>query len=304
MFAPPPIVDAQLFARLPDTLRIRNRPNLLTALIAAQLDSFLEGPCFDRSGNLYCVDVAYGRIFRVSPEGVFTVVVEYDGEPNGLKFHRDGRLFVADRKRGILVADVAAGRVDCVLDRFDLEPFRGPNDLTFSQDGDLYFTDQGLSDLAHPTGRVFRLRGDGRVERVLDGLPGPNGIALDPSGRVLYVALTRANSILRAPLLPDGRVWRVQTFIQLSGGGGPDGIAFDTAGGLAVAHPQMGAVWLFDSRGQPTLRINLSQGLLSTNIAYGGPEGRHLYITESETATVHVVQVPVPGAPLYSHQQR
>ncbi len=300
MFSAPPIAETHVFASLPEVLRVQNRPSELAKAVGLQLDSFLEGPCFDARGDLYCVDVLYGRIFRVSPQGAFELVVEYDGEPNGLEFHRDGRLFVADRRRGIVVIDPASGHNQIVLDRYDLEPFRGLNDLVFSRDGDLYFTDQGQSDIANPTGRVFRFSANGQLDLVLDKLPGPNGIALDSSGRTLYVALTRANGIIRAPLQPDGRVWRVQTFIRLSGGGGPDGIAIDSQGGLAVAHPQMGAVWLFDSRGQPTLRINLSRGLLPTNLAYGGPDRQRLYITESETGTIHVADVSTPGIPTFA----
>ncbi len=158
-----------------------------------------------------------------------------------------------------------------------------------------------MSDLINQTGRVFRLRADGRLELLLDELPSPNGIALDPSGRVLYVALTRANSIIKTTLPPDGGVARVQNFIQLSGGAGPDGIAVDSEGGLVVAHPMMGAVWLFDSRGQPTLRINLCKGRLGTNIAFGGPDRRRIYITESETGTIQVADVPVRGMTMFSH---
>jgi gluconolactonase len=302
VFAAPPIIETRLFASLPEPLRIRNRTSELAKFLSGTFDSFLEGPSFDRSGNLYCVDIAFGRILRVDPAGRFSVVVEYDGMPNGLKIHRDGRLFVADRRYGIVVVDPVECRVQRVLERFDLEPFRGPNDLVFSASGDLYFTDQGMSDLANPTGRIFRLGADGRLELLLDKLPGPNGIALDVSGRVLYVATTRTNGIMRASLLPDGRLSRVSHFIQLSGGGGPDGIAADNEGGLAVAHPQMGAVWLFNSKGEPILRINLCRGMLGTNLAYGGADGRSLYITESETGTIQVADLPARGAPMFSHQ--
>ena len=166
---------------------------------------YLEGPSFDRLGNLYCVDLVFGRIFCVDTKGEFHVVVEYDGEPNGLKIHRDGRLFVADRRHGIIVIDPATKRIQNIVERYNQEPFKGPNDLVFSPAGDLYFTDQGMSDLVNATGRVFRLRADGRLDLLLEKLPSPYGIALDPSGRVLYVALTRANSIIKVPVLPDGR---------------------------------------------------------------------------------------------------
>jgi gluconolactonase len=300
MYAAPRAIETKIFATLPEELRIRNRTNELSKSVDGEFDSFLEGPSFDRLGNLYCVDLVFGRIFCVDTKGKFHLVVEYDGEPNGLKIHRDGRLFVADRRHGIIVIDPATQRIQNIVERYNQEPFKGPNDLVFSPAGDLYFTDQGMSDLVNATGRVFRLRADGRLDLLLEKLPSPYGIALDPSGRVLYVALTRANSIIKVPILPDGRLSRVLNFIQLSGGGGPDGIAVDREGGMAVAHPLLGAVWLFDRKGQPTLRVNLCRGLLGTNVAYGGSDGQRLYITEAETGTIQVADVPIGGCTMFS----
>jgi gluconolactonase len=295
-----------VFARLPASARESTKTSefadTVGRLMGKRCDSFLEGPSFDRSGSLYYVDVAYGRIFRIAPGQQLELFVEYDGEPNGLKIHRDGRLFVADRHHGLIVIDPADRLVHHLLTRAHMEPFRGPNDLVFAANGDLYFTDQGMSDALNPTGRVFRRRADGRLELLLDHLPSPNGIALDASERTLYVAMTRTNLILRASLLPDGRATRIQHFIQLSGGGGPDGLAADEEGGLAVAHPQMGAVWLFDWKGQPRLRVNLCEGILGTNLAYGGPDGRHLYITEAQTGTIQMAEMPVRGATMFSHR--
>ena len=302
MFAAPPVVETRIFATVPETLLRQSEANFFTKVLGRPIGSFLEGPSFDRDGNLYCVDVAFGRIFRIDPRGTFDVLVEFDGQPNGLKVHQDGRLFVADRRNGILVIDPRERRVQHLVSGADLERFSGPNDLVFSPAGDLYFTDQGMSDLASPTGRVFRLRADGRLERVLETLVSPNGIALDPSGRFLFVALTRSNCVLKAFLMPDGRITRVQNFIQLSGGAGPDGLAVTTDGGLAVAHPQMGSVWVFNSKGEPVLRVNLCKGHHCTNIAFGGPDGSRLYVTESESGTIQIADLPVRGTPMFSHQ--
>ncbi|MGO9594234.1 MAG: SMP-30/gluconolactonase/LRE family protein [Steroidobacteraceae bacterium] len=301
MFAAPPIIETEIFTSLPEELRIRNRTTELSKFLRGNFDSYLDGTSFDRFGNLYCVDVVFGRIFRVDPQGTFHVVAEYDGEPSGLAIHRDGRLFVADRRHGIIVINPPDNRIQHILERFDREAFRGPCDLVFSADGDLYFTDQGNSDLIHRTGRIFRLCADGRLDLLIDDLPGPCGIGLDLAGRVLYASLTRANSIIKVPLLPDGRPSRVLNFIQLSGGGGPDGIAVDNEGGIAVAHPVIAAVWLFDWRGQPILRVNLCRGRHGTNVAYGGADGRRLYITEAETGTIQFANVPVSGVPKFSH---
>ena len=134
-----------VFATLPAEFR---RDGQLTSWAAARrggkpIPSFLEGPYFDRDGNLYVTDIPFGRIFRVSPGGGWNLVTEYDGEPNGLKIHRDGRAFIADYRNGVLELDLKTGATRPVIERRYTERFKGVNDLFFAANGDLYFTDQG-----------------------------------------------------------------------------------------------------------------------------------------------------------------
>jgi gluconolactonase len=281
MFAAPPVIETQVFATLPDKLRISGRK---TAWIEARQHgtphSFLEGPSFDRAGNLYVTDIPYGRIFRVSPAGAFEVVAEYDGEPNGLKIHRDGRIFITDHKRGLLTLDARTGKVEPMIERANSEGFRGLNDLIFARNGDLYFTDQGQTGLHDPSGRVYRLSADGRLNCIMRGIPSPNGLVLSCDESMLYVNVTRANAVWRLPLLGSGEVTKAGLFLQLSGGlGGPDGLAIDAQGSLAIAHAGFGTVWVFSHIGEPLYRIKSCTGLKTTNLAYGGPDGKTLYIT-------------------------
>lgn len=303
MYAAPEEIGTQVFARLPDALRLpERRSEWRDGQPGTHAEhSMLEGPSFALDGTLYCVDIAHGRIFAVNADGEFRVVADYDGEPNGLKIHRDGRLFVADYKNGIVIVDPETGRVEPYLQRFRLERFKAVNDLVFSSSGDLYFTDQGLTGLHDPTGRVFRASAAGRVECLIDNIPSPNGIVLDPTESMLYVAVTRANSIWRVPLLADGGVAKVGNFIQLSGGVGPDGLAVDADGNLAVAHVGLGSVWLFSALGEPMLRVRSCGGLHTTNVAYGGADGRTLFITESASGNILMARMPVAGRPMFSH---
>src|SRR5262252_7299710 len=103
------------------------------------------------------------------------------------------------------------------------------------------------------------------------------------------------------PLIGDG-ISKVSTFIQLSGGlSGPDGIAVDVEGGLAIAHAGLGAVWLFDPLGEVCARIRSTVGLFTTNIAYGGPDRMELYITESHSGCILRARTPTAGKKLFSH---
>ena len=304
MFRSPPVVTSELFTRIPDAYRKRGQLSLerLQACKGTlETDGFIEGPSFDRAGNLYLVDIAFGLIFKVSPQGSVTQILEYDGEPNGLKIHRDGRVFVADHKNGLMLLDPESRSISPFLPRFRTESFKGLNDLFFTPHGDLYFTDQGQTGLQDPSGRVFRHSKDGKVECLLNNVPSPNGIVMSPSGNFLYIASTRGNAILRAMVLPDGSLTRVGLFIQMSGGSGPDGLAVDQAGNLFIAHAGFGAVWMFSPKGVPLLRIDSCRGAMTTNLAFGGKDNRDLYITESETGSVLVARMEIPGQPLFSH---
>jgi gluconolactonase len=229
LYHPPQDIPTEVFARLPDRLRMQGRASGWAFGKGHDfLHSFLEGPSFDRDGNLLVVDIPFGRILRVSPEAEWSVVAEYDGWPNGLKLHRDGRAFIADHRRGIMQLDIATGSVTPVLQEVRREGFKGTNDLVFASNGDLYFTDQGQTGLQDPTGRVYRLGVDGRIDCLLDNIPSPNGLVLAPNETALFVAVTRANQIWRLPLHQDGTTSKVAAFITLSGGlAGPDGLALD-----------------------------------------------------------------------------
>lgn len=290
MFAPPPEITAEVLTRLPEKLRRAGKP--ADWAYGREVHSFLEGPVFDREGNLYLVDIPHGRVFRISPAGEWELMAEYDGWPNGLALRTDGRLAIADHKQGLLLLDPASGALEPLLLRRRREAFRGLNDLIFSRAGDLYVTDQGETGLQDPAGRLHRLRADGRLETLLGAIPSPNGLVLTPDEDILYLAVTRANQIWRVPLLEDGGIGRVGIFLQLQGGlAGPDGLAMDPEGNLAIAHNGLGTAWLVDRLGEPLLRVRSPAGLTLTNLAFRPPEGEVLYMTEAETGTVLVADV-------------
>lgn len=291
-------IQAEVFASVPDNLRRTGQVPEWAVINrhGAPVDCFLEGPTFDAAGNLYIVDIAWGRIFEVSPAGDMTVVAEYDGEPNGMKVMADGSLMVADYKHGLMAIDPATGTVREHCTRYRLERFKGVNDLTIAADGAIWFTDQGQTGLQDPSGRIFRLARNGDLSLVLDGIPSPNGLVLSPDERILYIGVTRCNAVWRMPIMPDGGPSKVGIFVQLSGGlGGPDGLALTDAGGVVVAHAGLGCIWVFSAIGEPLYRVQCPQGLMTTNIAFGCPDMRDMYITESATGQVLKARLPIPG---------
>ncbi|RZK03938.1 MAG: SMP-30/gluconolactonase/LRE family protein [Novosphingobium sp.] len=298
MYPIPPSVDAEVFAEIPEALSYGSRKSdwASVQVHGNATPTFLEGPCFDAAGDLWVTDIPWGRVLKIARDGTVSVGAEYDGYPNGLKFLADGTALIADLKNGLMKFDPAKGTVEPYLTRRLLEPFRGCNDLCVARNGDVYFTDQAQSSLADAYGRVYCLRAaTGKLDLVLDKIPSPNGLVLNKAENALYLAVTRANAIWKINFNADGSTGKVGLFIQLSGGHGPDGITIDENDGLAVCHVGMGSVWLFDAWGEPTLRIKSPKGRMTTNLAYGGPDNRTIYFTESSSGTVLKAEVPVAG---------
>ncbi|MCB9948155.1 MAG: SMP-30/gluconolactonase/LRE family protein [Rhodospirillaceae bacterium] len=302
-FSPPQNIATEVYASLPDRYRRDRRSDWADANKGgAVVDSFLEGPSFDREGNLYVVDIPFGRVFRVDPDRTWSVVTEYEGWPNGLKIRRDGRIFITDYRLGVLELNPASGRIKPVLANIRSEGFKGVNDLILARNGDLFFTDHGQTGLQDASGRVYRWTSDGRLDCLIDVAPGPNGIVLNGAETHLYVAMTRSCQVWRIPLTRDSRVSKAQVFVQLSGGiSGPDGLAMDGQDNLLVCDPGHGSVWVFDRLGEPLYRVRSCAGLATTNLAFGGKDMRELYITESESGQILRARMPVPGRPLVSH---
>lgn len=302
-------IEARTFSSLPAKFRRKRRtrwsdPNRGGAAV----DSFLEGPSFDRKGNLYCVDIPFGRVFRIDPRGEWELVAQYDGWPNGLKIHKDGRIFIADYRRGLMRLDAKSGKIEPCLETAFSEGFKGLNDLHFADNGDLWFTDQGQSGISDPSGRVYRLRGGldgtaGELQRLVDNAPSPNGITLNKKNSQVYVAVTRSQQVWRLPLMAGGTPSKTGVAIQLSGGhAGPDGIECDDEDGLVVCHLGVG-IWRFDANCLPTHLVHAGRRhRLMTNIAFGGPKRRTLYITDSMNGEILTAEMPVAGKKMFAHR--
>lgn len=297
----PEVIEARVLTTMPSAFAKAVRSEWADANKGGEpIASFLEGPAFDRAGNLWVVDIPHGRVFRVSPALEWTLVASTGGWPNGLAIHRDGSVWIADYRRGLLKLDTATGAIATVLGHRNSESLKGVNDLTFDANGHCYFTDQGQTGLHDPTGRVYRLGTDGRLDLLMANVPSPNGIALDAHGKVLFVAATRANAVWRGPLLPDGSVSKVGAFRTFFGASGPDGLAMDAEGRLVVAHASLGGAFVLNPKGEVTHFVRSPVGTTVTNVAFR-PGTPTLVMTESSTGAILEATLPAKGQALFSH---
>src|SRR5258706_2384085 len=270
----------------------RGNPWVEANLHGLDVHSFIQGPCFDSAGNLWLVDAPFGRVFRIAGNGEWELIVRYDGWPGGFAFHGDGRLILADARHGLLALDTGTRRIAPFLTHQLSQRFRGVAALLFARNGDLYFSDAGQSGLHDPSGCVYRFDSGGSLQRLLDNVPGPAGLALNHDESVLFIAVSRDNAIWRAPLVESG-VSRVGKFLQLNGGSGPEGLAIDSDNNLFVAQTRLGRVWQFDKRGEPQYRIDSSRGDTTAALALDPNDPRTLFITDAQTGSVLKAMLPL-----------
>ena len=297
---PPAVRPLELFSSVPEKYRNTGVSSLWADvnMPGRQLDSFLEGPVFDAQGNLFVTDIPFGRVFRISPQGHWDLVAQWDGEPNGMKFLNPGQLLVTDYRNGLVVLDIQSGQVRPFMERRNSESFKGVNDLVFDSRGNLYFTDQGQTGLHDPTGRVYRLAPDGRLDMLLGNVPSPNGVVLSNDERFLFVAATRGNCVWRMPLMADGSVSKAGQFFTSYGPSGPDGLAMDEIGRLLVANPGLAYVWVLSPRAEPEEVLVGPTGSSITNLAFGGADRKILFCTDSTHGNIMRIEMTVAGTPL------
>jgi len=149
-----------------------------------------------------------GSIFRISPDGgQVERVANTDGRPLGIEVDPEGRLVVCDARRGLLFVDPASGAVEQGPSEVAGRPMLFCNNAALSSSGDIWFSDTSTRHgQAHwkrdiientRTGRLLRLRTDGELDVVLDGLAFANGVAIAADESFVAVAETAARSVVR-----------------------------------------------------------------------------------------------------------
>jgi gluconolactonase len=282
---------------------------------------FLEGGAFDTQGNLWFVAIGTGWISYLTPDGKLVPVVNcnpppetgQDCEPQGTRWH-DGKLYLTTRHRGILVYDPQAKRLSTLVYTYRNQLFKGPNDLDFDAEGNLFFTDPwgtgpGPS-LADRTGAVYQYSHDGVLRKVIDSSLFPNGIAVSPddtglaigdfnAGRMWYGTFMNGPSVgcPECPKDPSHLTFAgIKAGTYVPGNGGPDGIHYDAHGDLWAQLPRVGGIAEIDPRGLIIGFVPIPNGdLATTNFAFGGADNKTIYFEGALSGTFWRFKAPYPG---------
>ncbi len=233
---------------------------------------FLEGPAFDRAGNLYISSLLDGRVLRITPEKKVTTILEQKGLlPNGIAFHKDGRMFVACSSGKLISLTPDGTNLTEIAARYQGKP-ASLNDLVFDPKGNLYVTDF-IGHAGNATGGVYRFSADfTKVEPVMEGLALANGIALTPSGKELWIVETGRSDIVFLQLMDDGITIRPPAGCSIPyrfTGGGCDSMAVDADGNAYVSINGQGRILVLNPKGIPVANVLIP----------GRDEGMHLAVT-------------------------
>lgn len=295
----------------------RDLPTVTAALWMKVSDKGLqlEGPSFDRAGNLLFVEVFGGQVLKIDPQGKQSVVVDKNKlGAAGLAIHKDGRLFVAGLGNFKDTGNLTVYKPDGSGKQVLIPGSKGylVDDLVFDSTGGFYFTDfRGTS--TEPTGGVLYVPADGKsIVPILPKLAVANGIALSPDGKTLWVT-EFATGLLHRIELKDAKTIAPfgESVVYRFNGPSPDSMRVDEDGNLYVAMYSQGRVLVLNPNGTPIGQILIpgretGHFLRSTSMAIK-PETNEIYLVTNdgdlgEGSAIFKAQGFAKALKLYSHQ--
>ncbi len=245
--------------------------------------TFTEGGATAADGSIFFSDIG-DRIMRFNPStGETTVYRQPSGRANGLIMDSKGRLIVAEGAnsgggRRISITDTD-GECRTLADRFEGKRFNSPNDVAVDEKGRVYFSDPryvGDEPRELDFEGVFRVDPDGRVVHLETTAKKPNGLAVSPDGKILYVADNGPDrrALLAVDLDADGNASNPKVLIDFGKEPGIDGLTVTTDGRIVAAVPQGVAVFAADGKKLALIRTPEP----AANVEFGGDDAQTLYI--------------------------
>jgi sugar lactone lactonase YvrE len=251
----------------------------------------IEGPACDAKGNVYVVNFAEQQtIGKVTPDGKAEVWVKLPGKStgNGIVFDRKGMMYVADYVgHNVLMIDPATKKITV----FAHEPsMNQPNDLAMAGDDTIYASDPSWDT---STGQIWRIGRDGKVVRVATDMGTTNGIEVSPDGKTLFVNESVQRNVWAFDIGKDGAL-SSKRLVKKFPDHGFDGMRCDVEGNLYITRYGKGTVVKMSPKGEILQEIDVLGGSPS-NLCFGGPDGKTVYVCEVTKQRLVSFRVDAPG---------
>ena len=250
-----------------------------------------EGPAVDKEGNLYAVNFSReGTIGKMTSTGSGSIFIELpDGSiGNGIRFSGNGDMFIADyTNHNVLKVDMSTKQ----LSVFAHEPLMNqPNDIAIDNKDRLYASDPNWKE---GTGRIWRIDLDAKTTLLEDKMGTTNGIEVSPDNKILYVNESVQRKVWAYDLSPGGEISNKRLLIEFPDFG-MDGMRCDSQGNLYITRHGKGTVVKVSPSGKILQEITLT-GKKPSNIAFGGKDGRTVYVTLQDQGNIEMFRVDQPG---------
>lgn len=251
----------------------------------------IEGPACDAAGNIFAVNFAeQGTIGRVTPDGKGEVFVKLEGKSvgNGIRFDRAGLMYVADYVgHNVLQINPKTKKITVLAHNAEMNQ---PNDLALAADGTLFASDPAWD---KGTGQLWRISSKGEVTRLAKDLGTTNGVDVSPDGKTLYVNESVQRGVWSFPINDNGTLGERKLVKQFEDHGF-DGMRVDVDGNLYITRYGKGTVVKLSPKGEVLQEIDVL-GKQPSNLCFGGPDGKTVYVTEVEHRRLVQFRVDRPG---------
>lgn len=267
------------------------------AKLIAEGYTFPEGPLVDKEGNLFFTDVRAALILKYDGESLTTFAENTEGA-NGLAMKKDGTIFACQGGGHAIGKFASDGAMSTHLTKVGGANLNQPNDIVLDFNGNIFFTNpQRGGDKSC----VVRVRPDGSAAVVTKDQTYPNGIAISPDGKTLYVNdLMSGGIIWKYPLDESGDVGAGEKLITI--GGFPDGMAVAESGNVYCAQHAEGKIVVVSPAGEVVREIPFDKTSGVTNMCFGGPDFKTLYVTLGRAGKVYALPNDEPGMKPFSHR--
>ncbi len=251
----------------------------------------IEGPACDARGNIYAVNFAREQtIGKVTPDGKAELFVELPGKStgNGIVFRRDGTMYVADYVGHNILRIDPGSRAVSVLAHDDR--MNQPNDLALAPSGDLYASDPNWKE---GTGQVWLASAAGKLTLVAPNMGTSNGLEVSPDGKTLYVNESVQRNVWAFTIESGGSLTH-KRLLKKFDTHGFDGMRCDVDGNLYITRHGKGTVVKLSPAGDVLREVDVL-GSKPTNLCFGGPDGKTVYVTEVDHRRLVQFRVDRPG---------